>query len=98
MNKTGYSVYVVELSPEAQTDERLAVYVGATSLTPEERFENHKAGRKASRAAKKYGVRLRPDLYPAPAGSFDTWNEAADEEKRWAEVLRGRGLLVYGGH
>ena len=94
----GYSVYVVELSPEAQTDDRPAVYVGATGLDPEERFENHKAGRKAAKVVKKHGVRLRSDLYPAPAGSLETWTQAAGEETRWAEVLRDRGFYVYGGH
>ena len=56
-----HSVYVVELHKDVLYDRRFVaanprfdrflpcVYVGATGLTPEQRFANHKAGRQANR-------------------------------------------------
>ena len=35
-----------------------------TGLTPEQRFANHKAGTKAARVVKRFGVRLVPKLSP----------------------------------
>jgi hypothetical protein len=32
-------------------------------MSPEQRFQNHMAGVKAARLVRKYGMRLRPDLY-----------------------------------
>ena len=57
-----HSVYVVYLR-DPKGDGRAAYYVGMTGLTPEQRFENHKAGIKAARVVKKFGVRLVPKLY-----------------------------------
>ena len=69
------------------------VYVGQTSLDPEERFEQHKEGKKASRIARKYGVRLVPRLYehlnPVPA------SEREEREKRLAHDLQLRGYGVW---
>ena len=39
------------------------VYVGQSSRKPEVRFEQHKEGYKSNRYAKKFGLKLRPDLY-----------------------------------
>src|SRR4051794_18263433 len=39
------------------------IYVGMTGLSPEERFQNHKAGIKGARVVQLYGVRLMPELY-----------------------------------
>ena len=72
------------------------VYVGMTGLTPEERFANHKAGTKAAWVAKRYGLRLLPELYahlnPMP------YEAAAQMEKDLAEDLRRAGYTVTGGH
>jgi len=72
------------------------VYVGMTGLTPEERFANHKAGVKAAWVAKRYGIRLLPELYahlnPMP------FEAAAQMEKDLAEDLRRAGYTVTGGH
>lgn len=72
------------------------VYVGMTGLTPEERFANHKAGRKDAFAVRRYGLRLLPDLYahlnPMP------FEAAAQMEKDLAEDLRRAGYTVTGGH
>lgn len=90
-----HSVYVVYLR-NPTGDGRAAYYVGMTGLTPEERFKNHKAGIKAARVVKKYGVRLVPKLYahlnPMP------YEKAVRMERFLADSLRKRGYEVYGGH
>jgi predicted GIY-YIG superfamily endonuclease len=90
-----HSVYVVYLR-DPNGDGRAAYYVGMTGLTPEQRFENHKAGVKAAGVVKKYGVRLVPKLYahlnPMP------YKKALQMEAALAESLRKRGYIVYGGH
>jgi hypothetical protein len=67
-----------------------------TGLSPEQRFENHKAGVKASRIVKKFGERLVPRLYehlnPLPYG------RAKEMEVMLAESLRKRGFIIFGGH
>jgi len=71
------------------------VYVGMTGLPVDHRFENHKNGYKAARLARKYGVRLMPELYehlnPMP------FEAAAQMEKDLAEDLRNDGYTVAGG-
>ena len=54
------SIYVVLLEFAAG---EYGLYVGMTGLTPEERYQNHKAGRRASKWVRKYGVGLLPALY-----------------------------------
>jgi hypothetical protein len=90
-----HSVYVVELAgvPNGTGNE---IYVGMTGLPPEERFANHKRGYKASSVVKKYGVRLRPDLY-AHMNPM-TWENACRMEILYAKELRKRGYTVFGGH
>ena len=103
-----HNVYVVLLDPavgrvrkvRAENPKRdrkkPCVYVGMTGLTPEERFANHKAGTKAAWVAKRYGLRLLPELYahlnPMPSEA------AAQMEKDLAEDLRRAGYTVTGGH
>src|SRR6187549_1616250 len=90
-----HHVYVVFLK-NPKGDGRAAYYVGMTGLTPEDRFLNHKAGVKAARVVKKFGVRLVPKLYahlnPMP------YEKAVRMEAALAESLRKRGYRVYGGH
>ena len=70
-----HSVYVVLLSrdvlyegkfvkcnPDYDPD-KPCVYVGMTGQSPDVRFDKHKAGLKANRYVKKYGLRLIPELY-----------------------------------
>src|ERR1700754_4346567 len=57
----GHSVYVILLH-DPRRDEPWGLYVGQTSRDPDLRFDQHKAGYKASGAAKRFGVRLLPDL------------------------------------
>jgi hypothetical protein len=67
-----------------------------TGLTPEARFQNHKAGHKAARVVKKYGERLVPKLY-AHLNPM-TYKRAQQMEVDLAESLRKRGYVVFGGH
>ena len=67
-----------------------------TGLTPEERFENHKAGIKDAFAVKRYGLRLLPELY-AHLNPL-TYERAKRMEVFLAESLRKRGFIVFGGH
>jgi predicted GIY-YIG superfamily endonuclease len=73
-----------------------SVYVGMTGLPPEERFQNHKKGIKASAFVTRYGLRLLPELYehlnPMPFAA------AVEMERDLAEDLRKAGYTVTGGH
>ena len=94
--KTGrHSVYVVYLR-NPNGDGKAGYYVGMTGLTPEQRFANHKGGRKAARVVRKYGERLVPRLYahlnPMP------YAQAVLMEGWLADSLRRRGFVVFGGH
>lgn len=104
-DKYHHNVYVIELSPEVLSERRFreanpdhdprkpCLYVGMTGLTPEERFQNHKAGIKANRYVLRYGLRLRPDLYayanPMP------FTAAEEMERELAEGLREEGHAVW---
>ena len=64
MADTVYRVYVIELDESLrQGTGKPAVYVGQSAKTPEERFEQHLRGERASRYVRDHGVRLRPRLY-----------------------------------
>lgn len=96
MSKPGHhSVYVVFLR-NPTGDGRPGYYVGMTGLTPEARFENHKAGRKAARVVNRHGVRLVPKLY-AHLNPM-SYRKAQAMEVALAESLRKRGYVVFGGH
>jgi hypothetical protein len=101
-----HHVYVVELDPAVRDLRRFrdanpdadpalaALYVGMTGTSPEERFAQHRDGRKAGRGlVQRYGVRLRPDLYahlnPMPFAA------AAEMERDLAGDLRERGHPVW---
>src|SRR5215207_475283 len=94
-----YRIYVIELDPAASPrgrKGRTCVYVGETADTPEERFAEHKRGYKASRIVRKYGVRLRPDLYRGFVCL--TREQSRLLEARVAARLRLQGFVVFGGH
>ena len=88
-------MYVVYLR-NPRGDGKAGYYVGMTGLSPEQRFQNHKNGRKAARIVKKHGVRLVPKLYehlnPMP------YDKAQQMEAALGDSLRKRGYLVFGGH
>jgi hypothetical protein len=103
-----HNVYAVLLSPEAgklrevrsenpnADPAKPCLYIGMTGLSPEERFQNHKQGLKASRVVQLYGVRLVPELYE----SFNPmpFEAALEMERELAEDLRAQGYTVTGGH
>ena len=103
-------VYVIEPEPAACRDKKshcdgdcgkLPVYVGETCHTAQERFAQHKAGYKASRWPRKYGVRVRPRL----AGQFGEMESTVESKqaerelsRRLSRRARGTRYCVYGGH
>lgn len=100
-----HNVYVVELDPRVLKDRSFrnanpdhdaakpCFYVGCTGLSPYERFLNHKDGHKANRYVRKYGLRLRPDLFevfnPLP------YEAALELEQELAQELRDKGHAVW---
>ena len=100
-----HNVYVIELDPKVLKDRKFraanpqhdpkkpCLYVGATGLSPYERFLNHKDGYKSNRYAKKYGLHLRPDLFamynPMP------YKAAVELEVELANGLREEGYAVW---
>ena len=101
----GKNLYVIRLDKAVLNESRFrkenpdyrwwkpCVYVGSTSLDPRERFQQHKAGYKAARYARKYGKRLMPRVYEYlnPVSSV----EAQDRERDLAESLRRNGYGVW---
>src|SRR5262245_32824676 len=97
--KPVYSVYIVELDRKSVRSPCAfaPLYVGQTAHTPEERFEQHKAGGMlAAGKAHRFGVRLRYDLMKG-IGPFKTRQEAEVAEKAVAKALQKRGHRVFWG-
>lgn len=110
---TAYHVYVIELSRKVFSENwkfRAAnpqyngvlecLYVGMSSKTPKERFEQHKTGYRnakghnlSSTIVRRYGRYLRPSLYQhiGPLGR----EEALKVELGLALELRRRGYAVW---
>ncbi len=100
-----HNVYVVELSKEVLYEARFkkanpdyitgkpCVYVGMTGLSPDLRFDKHKAGIQSNKYVFKFGLRLLPELYeiynPMP------YSGAADMEVELAIGLREAGYGVW---
>ena len=100
-----YCVYVVELSKEVLNEPRFrkaneryrlgfpCVYVGMTGLSPDVRFDKHKAGIQSNKFVRLYGLRLLPRLYevynPMP------YDGARDMEVELAIGLREKGYGVW---
>jgi hypothetical protein len=92
----GHSVYVVLLH-DPRRKEPWGVYVGQTWRDPDLRFDQHKTGYKSSSAARRFGVRLLPDLV-VHLNPMRRW-EALDLEAALAEAFTAAGLpWVEGGH
>jgi hypothetical protein len=100
------NLYVIQLDPLVRKDSRAfreknpnykadkyCLYVGTTVLTPKERFTQHKTGFRSNRYAKKYGLKLLPDLYRDQP--VLTANNYVEEEKAYAEALRRQGHAVW---
>src|SRR4051794_36327875 len=92
----GHSVYVVLLH-DARRQEPWGLYVGQTSRDPDLRFDQHKAGYKASADVKRFGVCLLPE-FVEHLNPMRQW-ESLDLEAALAEAFRRAGILwVEGGH
>lgn len=83
------SIYVVLL--EFAADD-YGLYVGLTGLKPDERYLNHKAGHKASKWVRRYGIGLLPALYRHLNPL--SYEHAAMAEVALAEALRATGIRV----
>lgn len=114
MPKTVYRVYVVELSRRVYSENwrfRAAnpqfngvlqcLYVGMTSKSPRERFQQHKTGYRnrkghnlASSLVQKYGMYLRPSLYNH-IPPFASREEALQMESQLALELRRKRYAVW---
>ena len=102
-----HSVYVVLLSKDVLYERRFkrsnpqydplrpCVYVGMTGLSPDVRFDKHKAGIQANRFVQRYGLRLMPELYecynPMP------YKAALEMEVELGIALREKGYGVWQG-
>jgi hypothetical protein len=90
-------VYVIELDRAAgcRRDPRIPwVYVGSSARSPEERFAQHERGYKSARLVKRFGLRLRPDLYE-DLGSFRGSKTACAAEKKRARELADAGFVAH---
>jgi hypothetical protein len=94
-------VYVIELEAAAgrRRDPRLPwLYVGSSARTPERRFEQHLSGYKASSLPKRFGLRLRPDLYEDLAPIRSKTAAVIAEQERAAELARCGFVAHSDGH
>jgi len=109
-----YVVYVIELSKKVFTENakfRMAnpqfngvlecLYVGMTSKTPQERFEQHRTGYRnkkghklSSNIVQKYGRYLRPSLFNH-IDPMKTREEALKMEEQLALELRRKRYAVW---
>jgi len=100
------NLYVIQLDPLVLKDSKAfreknpnykadkhCLYVGTTVLTPEKRFDQHKTGIRSNRYAKRYGLKLLPELYRDRP--ILTANNYVEEEKAYAEALRRQGHAVW---
>jgi hypothetical protein len=110
-----YQVYVIELSKKVFTENarfRAAnpqfngvlecLYVGMSSKTPAERFQQHKTGYRNKKGIKlsaylahKYGSYLRPSLYEHLNTKPMTREQALKMEEKLSLDLRRKGYAVW---
>ena len=101
-----YYVYVIELDKEVIQSTKFirynpnldtkkpCFYVGQTCRNPETRFTQHKNGYKANSFVKKYGLRLKRNIYEK-LNPIPTRKEAETIEQELAEILRQQGHGVW---
>jgi len=110
-----YQVYVIELSKRVFSENTKfrnanpqfngvleCLYIGMTSKTPKERFQQHKTGYVNKKGYKisayivqKYGIYLRPSLYDHINLKTMTRKEALIQEEKLALDLRRQGYAVW---
>ncbi|MBT8263673.1 MAG: ribose-5-phosphate isomerase [Bacteroidia bacterium] len=115
MPGTEYRVYVIELSKRVFSENYKfrnanpqfngmleCLYVGITSKTPEERFQQHKSGfrnkkghKLSSNIVEKYGLYLRPSLYNHIDPVLTKEDALALEEGLALELRRKRYAVWY---
>jgi len=90
------NIYLVLLDYADSARGPYGVYVGMTNYTAAERFDQHKAGIRASGSVLKRGL----EVLTGPVAHLQriSRGEATRIEEELAEALRARGLLVQGGH
>ncbi|NND77422.1 MAG: ribose-5-phosphate isomerase [Flavobacteriales bacterium] len=109
-----YTIYVIELSRKVFNENRKfreanpqfngllqCLYVGMTSKTPKERFDQHKSGHRnakghklSSNIVQKYGLYLRPSLYNH-LNTVNSREEALKLEEKLALELRRKRYAVW---
>lgn len=114
MPKTAYRIYVIELSKRVFTENAKfrdanpqfngvleCLYVGMTSKSPKERFEQHKTGyvnkkghNLSASIVLKYGMYLRPSLYNH-IDPLSSREEALKAEEKLALELRRKRYAVW---
>jgi predicted GIY-YIG superfamily endonuclease len=91
-----HSVYVILLSDPSEQG-RAGLYVGQTSRDPDLRFDQHKAGYKASRAVRRFGLGVLPHLVEH-LNPMMRW-ESIELEAALAEAFLTAGIpWIEGGH
>jgi predicted GIY-YIG superfamily endonuclease len=99
-----HSVYAIELDPAVWKSRAFRernpggpaggyLYIGVTGLTPEARFERHKAGTQSGRFVRTHGRRLRLDL--VEGFSRLPHRIAIRMEPKLAAWLRAQGFAVW---
>ena len=114
MSRNEYRVYVIELSKKVYTENRKfreanpqfngvlqCLYVGMTSKTPKERFEQHKSGyvnkkghKLSAKIVEKYGLYLRGSLFQH-IDPMTSRAEALLMEEQLSLELRRQGYAVW---
>ena len=101
--RRAHNIYVIELDKEVLRERKFreanpeydetkpCVYVGMSGRPPEERFEQHLSGYRATRYVRRYGIRLKPRLYQR----FNPYDEACEKERWRARTLRKKGYGVW---
>ena len=101
-----YFVYVIELDEEVAEYQKFrtknpfyikgngCLYIGQSTRKPELRFEQHKEGYKSNSYAKKFGLKLRPDIYDK-YNPIPTRIDALEIEKMLGKRLRKKGVGVW---
>ncbi len=90
------NIYLVLLDYSDRKDGPYGVYVGMSHYTPAQRFDQHKAGIRASGAVLKRGLEVLTG--PVLHLQHIAREEAARIEASLAAALGDAGLLVQGGH
>jgi hypothetical protein len=90
------NIYLVLLDYSDSRRDPHGVYVGMSHYSPADRFDQHKAGIRASGSVLKRGLEVLTG--PVLHLQYISRGEAASIEAQLAEAFRCAGLFVQGGH